>query len=97
MCNNEALKGIWFSFEIKAEEYVAFISTQALLVHFHAAGTDKQHLRRAYRKHRASIDAMAIERFHGHVSRPIKLGVSDFRCQESCPRSSLGRGGLAVP
>jgi len=97
MCMSNASKGLWFSLEIKAEEYVAFISTEALLVHFQAAGTDKHQLRRAYRKHQEAIDAVAKERFHNDAPRPVKLDVSDFRDRGFFSGSSPQGEAIAAP
>lgn len=82
MHNSDELKGLWFSFEIDGDEYVAFISMEALHVHFRAAGTDKHHLVAAYQKNRAQVDTMAKERFRNHAPRPVRLTVNDFRSDD---------------
>lgn len=92
----EAWKGLWFSFEINAEEYVAFISADALCIHFHAAGVERRHLLDAYRKHRQGIDTLAKNRFHSHAPRPVKLDVSDFRSDDVLPDPSRHAEATAV-
>jgi hypothetical protein len=93
----DASKGLWFSFEIGDEEYVAFVSTEALLTHFQAAGADKRDLSRSYRKHRELINTVAIERFLGRAPRPVKLGISDFYCPGLVSGSSLREAATAAP
>ncbi|WP_192805147.1 DUF1488 family protein [Noviherbaspirillum aerium] len=96
MSKSGALKGLWFSFEIKAEEYVAFVSTEALLVHFQASSTDKRDLSRAYRRHQKLINAVAIDRFHNNAPRPVKLNIGDFYCPNPVFRSSLREEAIAA-
>lgn len=88
MHNSDAQKGLWFSFEIDGEEYVAFISTEALRCHFQAAGANKRHLVHAYRNHQNRIHAVAQERFHHRAPRPIKLDVGDFGSEGFIPAAS---------
>jgi hypothetical protein len=78
-------EGLWFSFESDAEEYVAFISAEALRVHFHATGTNKRNLMEAYKKHQERIVAMARSQFKNHAVRPIRLDVNDFLHDGSLP------------
>jgi hypothetical protein len=78
-------EGLWFSFESGAEEYVAFISAEALRVHFHAAGTNKRNLMDAYKKYQEHIVAMARIQFQNQARRPIRLDVNDFLRDGSLP------------
>jgi hypothetical protein len=78
-------EGLWFSFESDAEEYVAFISAEALRVHFHATGTDKRNLMEAYKKYQERIIAMARNQFRNQARRPIRLDVKDFLRDCSSP------------
>lgn len=79
------IEGLWFSFESDAEEYVAFISAEALRVHFEATGTNKRDLVDAYKKNHQRIVAMARNRFQNHARRPVKLDVVDFNVDGSGP------------
>jgi hypothetical protein len=71
-------KGLWFSLEINGEEYVAFISAQAMLIHFQAKGMSKSQLNECFRNNQERIVAVAKNRFLTHATRPVKLDVNDF-------------------
>jgi hypothetical protein len=71
-------KGLWFSIEIENEEFVAFISAEALSVHFNASDK-KSSQQAAYKQNRDIIDAVAQRKFLSGAPRPIKLDASDFR------------------
>lgn len=70
-------KGLWFSISVDNNEYVAFISGDALGNHFGALPTASGHLA-AYRRHQVRIDAMAESKFRAGAQRPIKLSTIDF-------------------
>jgi hypothetical protein len=69
--------GLWFSIEIEKDEFLVFISTEALGVHC----TDpqkKSDALAAYRANRHLIDAIARQKFLNGHPRPIKLSAGDF-------------------
>jgi hypothetical protein len=74
-----ARKGLWFSIHIENEEFVAFISADALRAHFKASDGAGRQMMRAYRENRTAIESMARRRFLDGAARPIRLEVSDFR------------------
>lgn len=79
--SNSVRDGLWFSIEIEKDEFLAFISTEALDAHFKApprqcdAGTAAV---ASYRANRSVIDAVARQKFLSGFPRPIKLGAADF-------------------
>lgn len=70
-------KGIWFGIEIDNEEFVAFITVDALAVHFRSSG-EKGCLVRAYKANRDVIETAAREKFLSGFARPVRLSVGDF-------------------
>lgn len=74
---NEARKGLWFSLDIATDEFLAFISADALKIHF-SASEQKRSLMEAYRQNQAVIRSVATGKFHSGAQRPIKLSVCDF-------------------
>jgi hypothetical protein len=68
--------GIWFSLIIEGEEFIAFLSEEALNDHFNAATADSQRL--AYRRNREQINSVARRKFDTGFPRPIKLVAADF-------------------
>ena len=73
-----ARKGLWFSIHIEDEEFVAFISSEALRTHFEASGETGRQIMRAYRENRATIESIARRRFLDGAARPVRLMASDF-------------------
>lgn len=78
MNNDDPLEGLWFSFEMDEEEYVAFITMEALRIHFHATGKGKRQLLRAYLENEAQIKAVARHRFRNNAPRPLRLDLNSF-------------------
>ena len=76
--DGKATQGLWFSIEIGSDEFVAFISAAALLMHFGAGGCGSKQLLAAYRRHQQAIDATARRHFLAGAARPIRLGIDDF-------------------
>jgi hypothetical protein len=76
--NKDSLqKGLWFSILIDGDEFVAFISGEALAEHFdEAKGTDSPLT--VYSRHHDQINAVAEKKFLGGCLRPIKLTTLDF-------------------
>jgi hypothetical protein len=72
-----AREGVWFSLDVEREEYVAFISTEALNAHFRTVDEKSSQLS-AYKDNRAIINAVARQKFLSGASRPVKLDVVDF-------------------
>lgn len=70
--------GLWFSFYLDGEEYVAYITKAALCQCFHAADSSFGKLHRIYLANQSQIDAVARERFLAGAPRPIKLTAADF-------------------
>lgn len=70
--------GIWISFNIEDEEYLAFISAAALRDRFNAADTSLPSLRGAYMVHRTLIDSVARQKFLNGAARPVRLVAADF-------------------
>jgi hypothetical protein len=81
-------KGVWFSIEIENEEFLAFVSDEALRIHFEASKTKQSQLS-AFKENRKRIISVARRRFLERVSRPVKLGAEDFDAVQS--RSSGAR------
>ncbi len=73
----DSRNGLWFSIEIDEEEFVAFVTAQALDEHFNASKS-KDSRRVAYRQNRKTIDSVARRKFFSGFPRPISLGVADF-------------------
>lgn len=69
--------GLWFSFKIDADEFVALLSADALEQHFLPADPQAE-ARSAYRRHRKLIDEVARRKFLQGCPRPIKIEASDF-------------------
>lgn len=72
-----ARKGVWFSIKIEDDEFLAFVSDEALRTHFEASRTKESQLA-AFRENRQRIVSVARRRFLDGVSRPIKLRAADF-------------------
>jgi hypothetical protein len=81
-------KGIWFSIEIENEEFLAFVSEEALRIHFEASKTRQGQLS-AFKQNRERIISVARRRFLERIARPVKLRAEDFDSAES--RSSAAR------
>jgi hypothetical protein len=78
MSANDPTDGLWFSITIENEEFIAFVSADALLIHFDAPSKMNNALLRAYQQHQHIIDAAAHRKFFSGAVRPIKLSVGDF-------------------
>ncbi len=70
--------GLWFSFHVEDEEYIAFISDASLRTCFHAADAGDRALLRAYTANQPLIDSVARRKFLTGAARPVKLTVADF-------------------
>jgi len=79
MSENDPTRGLWFSFQVDDEEFIAFVSAEALKAHFHAGGAGDRHLLRAYNENQSRIDAVARQRFLNGAPRPVRLSEKDFR------------------
>jgi hypothetical protein len=85
-----ARKGIWFSIEIENEEFLAFVSDEALRTHFEASKTKQSQLS-AFKENRKLIASVARRRFLEGVSRPVKLNAEDFDVVGSRPPATRYR------
>lgn len=74
----DSTAGLWFSFHLEEEEFIAFISGIALQTCFNATSTSQCDLLRAYEANQAMIESVARQRFLNGAARPVKLTVSDF-------------------
>jgi hypothetical protein len=74
---DEARKGVWFSMEIDDDEFLAFISAEALRMHFDASRTKESQLAK-FKENKKRIVSVARRRFLDGVTRPIKLRAADF-------------------
>ncbi|MDB5773563.1 MAG: hypothetical protein JWM42_3937 [Burkholderia sp.] len=74
---DDARRGVWFSIDIEDDEFLMFVSDEALQVHFEATGTKEGQLA-AFREHKERIMGLARQRFLDGAARPIKLCVADF-------------------
>jgi hypothetical protein len=74
---DDARKGVWFSIEIEEDEFLAFVSDDALRVHFEASRTKESQLA-AFNENRKRIVSLARRRFLDGAVRPIKLRAADF-------------------
>jgi hypothetical protein len=72
-----ARKGIWFSMEIGSDEFLAFVSDEALREHFDASLTRQSQLA-AFKENRKLIVSLARQRFLDGAVRPVKLQATDF-------------------
>lgn len=70
-------KGLWFSISVENNEYLAYISGDALANHFGAMPSAAGHLA-AYQRNQARIDAVAEAKFLSGAQRPVKLSTIDF-------------------
>jgi hypothetical protein len=77
---SELRNGLWFSIEIDEEEFVAFVTAEALDEHFNAS-KNKESRRTAYRQNQKTIDLVARRKFFSGFPRPINLDVADFPLQ----------------
>ncbi|RJF96833.1 DUF1488 family protein [Noviherbaspirillum cavernae] len=75
--NDGARDGLWFSIEIEKDEFLAFISTEALAAHFRTPKKRSDAIA-AYKENQNIIDAVARHKFLNGFPRPIKLGAADF-------------------
>ena len=71
-------EGLWFSIHIEGEEFIAFVSAEALRIHFKPINGGERGLLRAYHQNQEVIDSVAMQRFLGGAARPIRLTASDF-------------------
>jgi hypothetical protein len=78
MSLDESSAGIWISFHIEDEEYLAFLHQTALQLCFNAADASKRALLHAYTANQSHIDSVARLKFLNGAARPIKLTVDDF-------------------
>jgi len=68
---------LWFSIEIEQDEFVAFISNEALENHFKEPRENGDAVA-AYRANQSIIDSVARQKFLRGFPRPIKLSSGDF-------------------
>lgn len=78
MKTNDPTDGLWFSIAIENDEFIAFVSADALHIHFNASCKRGSSLLRAYQQHQHIIDAAARRKFLSGAARPVKLSVGDF-------------------
>jgi hypothetical protein len=78
MSEDDPINGLWFSIAIEEDEYIAFISFDALHIHFNAPRKSDNALLRTYLNNQETIDAAALRKFLNGAARPIKLSVGDF-------------------
>ncbi|MFC7517185.1 DUF1488 family protein [Herbaspirillum sp. GCM10030257] len=78
MSEHDPTRGLWFSFHVDEEEFIAFVSAEALKNCFNASGEGDRHLLRAYTENQSRIDTVARQRFMTGAPRPIRLSMSDF-------------------
>jgi hypothetical protein len=78
MHEHDPTRGLWFSFHVDDEEFIAFVSAEALKKHFNASGEGDRHLLRAYIENQSRIDNVAKQRFLTGAPRPIRLSEKDF-------------------
>ena len=71
-------EGLWFSIHIEGEEFIAFVSAEALRIHFKPVNGGERALLRAYHQNQQVIDLVATQKFLGGADRPIRLAASDF-------------------
>jgi hypothetical protein len=74
----ETGNGIWFSIEVAGEEFVAFVTADALCGEFNKKTKAGKALRSIYRQHRTVIDAVAKRKFLNGMQRPVQLTSEDF-------------------
>lgn len=67
--------GLWFSIEIERDEFLVFISSEALGCQ---SLQKENNPLAAYKANRQVIDAVARQKFLSGYPRPIKLGATDF-------------------
>jgi hypothetical protein len=84
----ELQNGVWFSIDIEDEEFIAFISTEALSATFHVDEKKPPKLRSSYSVQREMINAVAKRKFLSGSLRPI-----EDRCarSNSLPRILLNK------
>lgn len=70
--------GLWFSLLIEDEEFIAFISADALCSHFKAPSCNERTLLAVYNENQQIIDTVARSKFLRGAPRPIKLTSADF-------------------
>lgn len=75
--NHSVRGGLWFSIEVEKDEFLVFISSDALGTHFQAEKA-KEDPAAAYRANRSLIDSVARHKFLSGSPRPIRLGAADF-------------------
>lgn len=75
---NRTQQGLWFSFEHENDEFIAFISSEALTLYFNASEKKSSQLC-AYQKNKERIELVARQKFLNGAPRPVKLGSGDFR------------------
>lgn len=86
--NKDSLqKGLWFSILIDSDEFVAFISGEALAEHFNGA-TNADSPLAIYKKHHEQINAVAEKKFLGGCMRPVKLAAVDFEVDTKSEKAS---------
>jgi hypothetical protein len=77
-------QGLWFTFDVGQEQLIAFISDEALRVHFKwSRESGSQHI--AYKENQKIIEEVARRRLLDGCTRPIKLGVVDFDAVDCAP------------
>jgi hypothetical protein len=74
----ETKSGVWFSIHIEEEEFVAFITADALQARFQKDAQPADKLASTYQKNRQVIDALAKRKFLGGALRPVQVTASDF-------------------
>jgi hypothetical protein len=78
MSEHDPTRGLWFSFHVDEEEFIAFVSAEALKNCFNAGSEEDRHLLRAYNENQSQIDTIAKQRFLTGAPRPIRLSANDF-------------------
>lgn len=91
---DEARKGVWFSMHIEDDEFLAFVSDEALRAQFGASRSKESQLA-AFKENKNLIVSVARRRFFDGAARPVKLWPADFdacAARLGCNPAAAGRG-----
>jgi hypothetical protein len=74
----ETKDGIWFSIHIEEDEFVAFITAEALRTGFKTRTRVSSKLGSTYQKNQQVINALAKRKFLSGAARPIQVTAADL-------------------
>ena len=71
-------EGIWFSYYVTGEEFIAFISNDSLMSMYRCKELQTPQLLATFHQHEKHITTLAEYKFIHNAPRPIRITMEDF-------------------